>query len=178
MNWTRSLRFWSNTVRKCIGEDCCGRTSLWPVHRIAPGYRHFGRRIQNDDSPLIDRSFLAKLWEADRKLEGSREKRKRHRIGNYDRNGNQNRIGGYDRRAFGKSTLDATFAEGKPWKQPPPSQSVSGFLEPHSPEEVSLDFKLYACALNLCFVFSSLVLISSLIVHWHSCLAHFIIWMI
>uniref|UniRef100_A0A9I9DEU8 Phospholipid scramblase n=1 Tax=Cucumis melo TaxID=3656 RepID=A0A9I9DEU8_CUCME len=138
MNWTRSLRFWSNTVRKCIVEDCCGRTSLWPVHRIAPGYRHFGRRIQNDDSPLIDRSFLAKLWEADRKLEGSREKRKRHRIGNYDRNGNQNRIGGYDRRAFGKSTLDATFAEGKPWKQPPPSQSVSGFLEPHSPEEVQV----------------------------------------
>ncbi|XP_031740685.1 altered inheritance rate of mitochondria protein 25 isoform X2 [Cucumis sativus] len=136
MNWTRSSRFWSNTVRKCIGEDRCARTSLWPVHRIAPGYRHFGRRIQSDDSPLIDRSFLAKLWEADRKLEGSREKRKRHRIGNYDRNGTQNRIGQYDRTPFGKPTLDATFVEGKPWKQPPPSQSVSGFLEPHSPEEV------------------------------------------
>lgn len=151
MNWTRGLRFWSNTVRKCIGEDCCGRTSLWPVQRISPRYRHFGRRIQNDDYPLLDRSFLAQLWEADRKLEGSR---KRKRL--LARNGNQNRIAHYNHRnlvferPFGKSTSDATFAKGKLWKQPPPSQSVSGFLEPHSPEEVCLDFKLYVCALILC----------------------------
>ncbi|CAK9325050.1 unnamed protein product [Citrullus colocynthis] len=139
MNWTRGLRFLSNTVRKCIGEDCYGRTSLWPVQRISPRYRHFGRRIQNDDYPLLDRSFLAQLWEADRKLEGSR-KRKRF----LTRNGNQNRIAHYNHRnqvferPFGKSTSDATFAKGKLWKQPPPSQSVSGFLEPHSPEEVQV----------------------------------------
>lgn len=143
MNWSRSLRFWSNTARKCIGEDCCGRNSLWPVQRIAPRYRHSGRRIENDDYPLLDRRFLAQLWEADRKLEGSREKRKRI----LNRHGNHNRIAQYDRRnlgfdrSFGKSASDATFAEGKVWKQPPPSQSVSGFLEPHSPVEVSLDFK-------------------------------------
>ncbi|XP_023512311.1 altered inheritance rate of mitochondria protein 25 [Cucurbita pepo subsp. pepo] len=140
MNWTRSLRFWSNTARKCIGEDRCGRSSLWPVQRIATSYRHFGGRIVNDDYPLLDRSFLAQLWDVDRNLGSSREKRKRL----LTRNGNQNRIAHYNHRnlvyesPFRLSTKDATFVEGKQWKQPPPSQSVSGFLAPHTPEEVQV----------------------------------------
>ncbi|KAK9271737.1 hypothetical protein L1049_002100 [Liquidambar formosana] len=73
--------------------------------------RSFGQGGQND--PQLDRDFLVQLWIADRKMQSSREKRK-------PRNEKYNE--------HVKPVL----------KQPPLSQSVTGFLEPASNEEVQV----------------------------------------
>ncbi|XP_012090939.1 altered inheritance rate of mitochondria protein 25 isoform X2 [Jatropha curcas] len=88
------------------GWVCVGAGEEWWRMIFSRGYAH---DVENDSQ--LSRNFLAQFWIADRKMEKSREKRK-HKIGE--------RSNGH-----GRTVLN----------QPPPSQSVSGYLEPASPEE-------------------------------------------
>lgn len=104
--------------------------------------RQFGKSVQNDNH--LNRDFLVQLWVEDKKLESSRRKRKR--IVKHEKHGesifnNQTSF----QLPFGRWFSGASVAVEKRnnrlkpgLKQPPLSQSVTGFLEPSSPEEVKL----------------------------------------
>lgn len=102
--------------------------------------RQFGQSAGGD--PQMDRDFLVQLWVVDRKAKGSRGKRKRKTV-KYGADseivyGNQLS----SQFPFGRWFSGASVTKEKPseqekpvLKQPPLSQSVTGFLEPASPEE-------------------------------------------
>lgn len=99
--------------------------------------RQFGQNAENDYR--LDRDFLAQLWVADGKTEDSKRKGRRKLV--YGRRGAptyDNRLS-YDNR-FGRLFSGSSVAEesGRVMQQPPPSQSVSGFLKPESPEEAQV----------------------------------------
>ena len=77
-----------------------------------------GNKIEADDH--IDRDFLVKLWVADRKMRNPRE-RKRRKVSKFD-----------------NDQYPRYFSDKRVLKQPPLSQSSTGFLDPESPEEVIL----------------------------------------
>ena len=106
--------------------------------------RQFGQSASGD--PQMDRDFLVQLWIADRKATGSRGKRKRKAV----KNGvNSETVYGNKlstQLPFGRWFSGASLTEENPYeqekpvlKQPPPSQSVTDFLEPASLEEVKLN---------------------------------------
>lgn len=92
--------------------------------------RQFGQNAGNDSR--LDRDFLARLWVVDGKPEDSKRKGRRKLV--YGRRGAPT----YDNR-FGRLFSGSSIAEEseRVMQQPPPSQSVSGFLKPESPEEVN-----------------------------------------
>lgn len=123
---------------------CCSEGSFLSSNLSAINIaRQFSQNSSGD--PHIDRDFLVQLWVADRKAKGSRGKRKRKAV----KNGvNSERVDGYGLSSplpFGRWFSGASVTKEKPYervkpvlKQPPLSQSVTGFLEPASPEEVKL----------------------------------------
>lgn len=101
----------------------------------------FGRAVEND--PSLDRNFFVKLWVADKKMKDSARKRRR-KVANYrhrgaltvdDQSPYLNSLG----RLFSGASVTEENSSGtgrQVLKQPPLSQSITGFLEPESPEEV------------------------------------------
>ncbi|KDO84021.1 hypothetical protein CISIN_1g0155681mg, partial [Citrus sinensis] len=98
--------------------------------------RCFGHDVRGDAQ--LNRDFLVQLWISDRRRQSSREKRRKVvRYKNIDESI-------YDPRPFGRWFSGATVTEEKPLDkgkpilgQPPVSQTISGFLEPASLEEVA-----------------------------------------
>lgn len=92
-------------------------------------YRQFGHQAGNGDDPELNRDFLVQLWVADRKMEHLKRKR---------RGVKYSKQTPYHYTAYGSFNDAGSFAQDKPTPaQPPPSQSISGFLKPESPEEVN-----------------------------------------
>lgn len=99
--------------------------------------RCFGHDVRGDAQ--LNRDFLVQLWISDRRRQSSREKRRKVvRYKNIDESI-------YDPRPFGRWFSGATVTEEKPLDkgkqilgQPPVSQTISGFLEPASLEEVQV----------------------------------------
>ncbi|ESR47921.1 hypothetical protein CICLE_v10001355mg [Citrus x clementina] len=98
--------------------------------------RCFGHDVRG--AAQLNRDFLVQLWISDRRRQSSREKRRKVvRYKNIDESI-------YDPRPFGRWFSGATVTEEKPLDkgkpilgQPPVSQTISGFLEPASLEEVA-----------------------------------------
>ena len=83
--------------------------------------RRFGEKVASD-SPS-DRDFLAQQWVSDVKFEESAKKRRRRKVVCSHRGDSE----------------ESCLEESKGFvRQPPLSQSVSGFFRPDSPEEVQL----------------------------------------
>lgn len=106
-------------------------TVLWSKQYAMNFSRQYGQTTEN--GPSLSRDFLVQLWVADRKLQRSRGKRKRKTVVDdgqgksvYDIQALQQQSG-----ASKKSTKQVK----RTLRQPPPSQSVTGLLEPGSPEE-------------------------------------------
>lgn len=99
--------------------------------------RCFVRDVRGDAQ--LNRDFLVQLWVSDRKRQSSREKRRRVvKYKNVDESI-------YDPRPFGRWFSGATVTQEKPLdkgkpilRQPPVSQTISGFLEPASLEEAQV----------------------------------------
>ncbi|XP_057971704.1 altered inheritance rate of mitochondria protein 25 [Malania oleifera] len=93
--------------------------------------RQFGQsgRDDIDKGTLLNRDFLVQLWDADRKARSFRAKRKRK----VDKQP-------LFQHPFGRWFSGASIAKEKSRgrKQPPPSEPVTGFLKPESPEEVRI----------------------------------------
>ncbi|XWS15353.1 hypothetical protein CRYUN_Cryun35bG0089300 [Craigia yunnanensis] len=98
-------------------------------------YCHYGNMANNE--PHLSRNFLARLWVAAKKMLKDIEKRRRKRK-------HLNYVGAQEsfQHPFVKSfsgskvTVEESNDRAAPvFKQPPVSQSVSGFLQPTSPEE-------------------------------------------
>lgn len=111
------------------------QVDLGAKHGVMTFFRQFGHTAQND--PHLDRDFLVQLWIADRKRESSRGKRKHKNV--KSENHHETVFGHQSGRWFSDAS---SISEEKPYeqvktilKQPPPSQSVTGFLEPSSPQE-------------------------------------------
>lgn len=105
--------------------------------------RQFGQGAQN--GPDLSRDFFVQLWVADRKMQHSGVKRKprSHRSLNHGESGSDSQFFSQlpsGRHFSGASAAgEKSFHESKPnLRQPPPSQSVTGILQPSSPEEVRL----------------------------------------
>ncbi|XP_019189164.1 PREDICTED: altered inheritance rate of mitochondria protein 25 [Ipomoea nil] len=119
-----------------------------PVVRNIQGLQHplmivsrqFGQSAQND--PDLSRDFFVQLWVADRKMKQSGVKRRprSHRSLNDGESGSDSQFLSKfpsGRHFSGASAAEEkSFQEAKPnLRQPPPSQSVTGILQPSSPEE-------------------------------------------
>lgn len=116
---------------------------LGPKQYAMTLYRRFGTRIQDD--PHLSRDFLVQLWVADKKLKRSRDRQMRKRA-KYAKH-HKTVLSGQPsfQLPFGRWLSSASLTRAKPYdqakpglKQPPPSQSVTGILEPTSSEEVNL----------------------------------------
>lgn len=104
--------------------------------------RQFGKSVQNDNH--LNRDFLVQLWIEDKKLKSSRRKRKQ--IVKHEKHGESvfNSQTSFQL-PFGRWFSGASVVVEKSnnkvkpaLKQPPLSQSVTGFLEPSSPEEAQV----------------------------------------
>lgn len=96
--------------------------------------RRFGSNTRNENGfdNHLSREFLAKAWVADKKTKKSRGKKRSQMI-----------VGD------GEEENGVVMSK-RVLKQPPLSQSVSGFLKPEGPEEVNFCF----CILyGMCFIF-------------------------
>nr|GMD98780.1 altered inheritance rate of mitochondria protein 25 [Ipomoea batatas] len=102
--------------------------------------RQFGQGAQND--PDLSRDFFVQLWVADRKMKQSGVKRRprSHRSLNDGESGSDSQF--FSKFPSGRHFSGASAAEEKSFqeakpnlRQPPPSQSVTGILQPSSPEE-------------------------------------------
>ncbi|KAJ0014016.1 hypothetical protein Pint_21590 [Pistacia integerrima] len=120
-------------VDSIVGRNVLGRFKENSVQLK----RFFG---SSGNGAQLDRDFLAQLWIADKKLEKSREKRRRKVVKskNYGEPV-------YDARPQGRWFSGSAVPEENPYeqgksvlRQPPVSQSVTGFLEPSSLEEVQV----------------------------------------
>nr|GMC95470.1 altered inheritance rate of mitochondria protein 25 [Ipomoea batatas] len=105
--------------------------------------RQFGQGAKND--PYLSRDFFVQLWVADRKMKQSGVKRRprSHKSLNDGESGSYSQFFSKfppGRHLSGASAAEEkSFQEAKPnLRQPPPSQSVTGILQPSSPEEVRL----------------------------------------
>ncbi|XWS23442.1 hypothetical protein CRYUN_Cryun28dG0014100 [Craigia yunnanensis] len=99
-------------------------------------YCHYGNMANNE--PHLSRNFLAQLWVADRKMLKDIEKRRRKgKHLNYV--GAQESFQHQFEKSFSSSKVTESNDRAAPvFKQPPVSQSVSGFLQPTSPEEAQI----------------------------------------
>ncbi|XP_031094883.1 uncharacterized protein LOC115999213 isoform X1 [Ipomoea triloba] len=102
--------------------------------------RQFGQGAKND--PYLSRDFFVQLWVADRKMKQSGVKRRprSHKSLNDGESGSYSQFFSKfppGRHLSGASAAEEkSFQEAKPnLRQPPPSQSVTGILQPSSPEE-------------------------------------------
>ncbi|XVF74016.1 hypothetical protein PTKIN_Ptkin13bG0028100 [Pterospermum kingtungense] len=112
--------------------------SPWPKQSGAT-YCHYGNRANNE--PDLSRNYFARLWLEDRKMLKDIEKRRR-------KTGRQLNHGGalesfqYPFEKFfsgSKATEEESNDRAAPvFRQPPTSQSISGFLEPTSAEEARI----------------------------------------
>ena len=117
--------------------------------------RQFGRDVDSD--PSIDRNFLVKLWVADKKMRNSTRKRRR-KVAKYGHRGaltldNQSPYLNSLGRLFSGASVneeDLSAQSKQVMKQPPLSQSMTGFLKPESPEEVRASH--YFWLLSCCFI--------------------------
>lgn len=101
----------------------------------AASYCHYGNKANN-----LSRNFLAQLWRADRKMLKDIEKRRRKgKHLNYD--GAQESFLRPFRKSFSSSKVTEEESNDRAapvFKQPPVSQSISGFLQPTSLEEAQI----------------------------------------
>lgn len=128
-------RFGANEL---IGLTFAGNFLCRFKESVFQSKRYFGHNVQSDAQ--LNRDFLAQLWISDRKMEKSREKRRRRFVKN--KNSDESM---FDSRPFGRWFSGAAVTEEKPFDkakptlhQPPVSQAISGLLKPASPEEVNL----------------------------------------
>lgn len=87
-----------------------------------PFYRHYCGHNSTHKDPLLSRRFLSELWLADRKMQKARPRLLKH---NHDNFVTPEWFSPPSHAQDGRPSL----------KQPPMSQSITGFLEPESPEE-------------------------------------------
>ncbi|XP_015575159.1 altered inheritance rate of mitochondria protein 25 [Ricinus communis] len=97
----------------------------------------YSRGVENDAQ--LNRNLLAQLWIEDKKLEKLIRKR-RKKIAKHDNHGSD---AVYDRHRFFQHPIARQFSGGnmreeRSFDLPPPSQSVSAFLKPNSPEEAKI----------------------------------------
>ncbi|CAK9146581.1 unnamed protein product [Ilex paraguariensis] len=111
--------------------------------------RQYGQGVQA--CPNLNRDFLVQLWVADKKMKRSRGRRRR-KIVNYANHGeavfgNQPSFQDSLGRWFSATSVTGKESYGQVkqvLKQPPPSQAVTGILEPASMEEVKLGLPLFS----------------------------------
>uniref|UniRef100_A0A2N9GCM0 Phospholipid scramblase n=1 Tax=Fagus sylvatica TaxID=28930 RepID=A0A2N9GCM0_FAGSY len=121
-----------NVVWRFKLPGCLEGNAPWSKQRKTIVSRKYGHSVENDTH--LDRDFLVQLWVADRKMKNSREKRRRKMVKYGQFSGTA-----YDNhRQFGRLYSGAPLTEQEFLDQPPLSQSVSGHLEPESPEEVQV----------------------------------------
>ncbi|XP_060675511.1 altered inheritance rate of mitochondria protein 25 isoform X1 [Ziziphus jujuba] len=132
LSWAKSLG-WGFKLAGCVEGNCFGSKQ-----EIMIQSRRFGQDVEND--PGIGRNYLAKLWVADRKMKNSTRKRGRKlaKRGHYYDN-QSSYLNSLDRLFSGASVAEensnSSPTSKRVLKQPPLSQSITGFLEPESPEE-------------------------------------------
>lgn len=139
MDFSERMILARNHVRRFQLPCCLQAHFSWSTQSMITGFRRFGHSVEND-TPL-NRDFLVQLWVADRKMENSKGKRrqkivKRRKFGGteYD---NQHQY----RRWYSGTPLteENVLDQGQPvLRQPPLSQSITGFLKPESPEEAQV----------------------------------------
>lgn len=111
--------------------------------------RPYVQSVQNN--PDLSRDFLVQLWVEDRKKRKFTGKKRRKVLKSADHD--EGLSGGqtafrlpFDRLFSDASISEKSYDQAKPdLKQPPPSQFVTGILEPMSSEEVK---SLFSCLLN------------------------------
>lgn len=135
---TMSLQHLENLGTNGLTDSILERSLLYRYKgSFFQSKRCFCHDVQGDAQ--LNRDFLVQLWVSDRKRQSSREKRRRVvKYKNVDESIN-------DPRPFGRWFSGATVTKEKPLdkskpilRQPPVSQTISGFLEPASLEEVNL----------------------------------------
>ncbi|KAJ6676651.1 PHOSPHOLIPID SCRAMBLASE [Salix viminalis] len=115
MNWAKRLHLFSKTYK----------AELWIKNAISSHRFEHTSNVASD--PYLSRKFLAQLWVADREM-GKFSKRKTTQKKIVKSKAAAASV--YDSLPVGKWFSDASVTE-----NPPPSQSLSGFLEPAFPEE-------------------------------------------
>ncbi|GLT73862.1 hypothetical protein SLA2020_456930 [Shorea laevis] len=109
---------------------------FWPKQCSFTVYRHYGHNIEKD--PHLSRDFLSQLWVSDWKIYKAREKRRRRLLKHGSYGGSRFSFQQSLARLFSGPTAvdEKSYGQGTPpFKQLPISQSITGFLEPASPEE-------------------------------------------
>ncbi|KAB5525005.1 hypothetical protein DKX38_022754 [Salix brachista] len=115
MNWAKRLHLFSKTYK----------AGLWIKNAISSHRFEHTSNVASD--PYLSRKFLAQLWVADREM-GKFSKRKTTQKKIVKSKAAAASV--YDSLPVGKWFSDASVTE-----NPPPSQSLSGFLDPAFPEE-------------------------------------------
>ncbi|XP_062001364.1 altered inheritance rate of mitochondria protein 25 [Rosa rugosa] len=108
MNWRSSWLSLTKVYKAAAADSKCG-SSLWSGLALS---RKFGDKAKADTGFELNRDFLVQLWMADKEMEQFRRKSRRRAVEQ-----DENSVVG---------------------KQPPVSQSISGYLKPESPEEVQV----------------------------------------
>ncbi|CAK7328861.1 unnamed protein product [Dovyalis caffra] len=134
MNWAKRLHFLAKTCK----------TELW-IKNGSPNFGIVSRRFGHNNvpsDPQLSRKFLAQLWIVDKEMEKYSKRRtsqKRIVKGKGATVFDTHPAGKWFSGAVGKWFPDASVTEQKSYdhvlQQPPPSQSLSGLLEPAFPEE-------------------------------------------
>ncbi|KAK6246664.1 hypothetical protein QUC31_001298 [Theobroma cacao] len=122
LNLPCSFRGSSSWLKQSVGTNC-----------------HYGN-IANDESHL-SRDFLAQLWVAERKMLKDVQKRRRRKAKHPNYVRDQASFQHPFEKCFSGSTVrkeKSNDQAGPVFEQPPVSQSVSGFLQPTSPEEAQI----------------------------------------
>ncbi|KAM5557886.1 hypothetical protein ABKV19_024962 [Rosa sericea] len=108
MNWRSSWLSLTKVYKAAAADSKCG-SSLWSGLALS---RKFGDKAKADTGSELNRDFLVQLWMADKEMERFRRKLRRRAV---------------------EPEEDSVAV-----KQPPVSQSISGYLKPESPEEVQV----------------------------------------
>ncbi|TQD85845.1 hypothetical protein C1H46_028545 [Malus baccata] len=112
-------------------------SSVWSKQSLVSLSRQFGHKAGSGGDPELTRDFFIELWVADRIMEQTK-RNGRGKAVKYSKQTpyHYSSYGWYSSAPFSQA---ASFDEGEPdMKQPPPSQSVSGYLKPESPEEAQV----------------------------------------
>ncbi|KAM1142421.1 hypothetical protein ACFX19_042951 [Malus domestica] len=112
-------------------------SSVWSKQSLVSLSRQFGHKAGSGGDPELTRDFFIQLWVADRIMEQSK-RNGRGKAVKYSKQTpyHYSSYGWYSSAPFSQA---ASFDEDEPdMKQPPPSQSVSGYLKPESPEEAQV----------------------------------------
>ncbi|KAA8540133.1 hypothetical protein F0562_026825 [Nyssa sinensis] len=124
---------------------CFERNVIVPKQHVMTITRRYGQSRQSD--PNLDRDFLVQLWVADKRMKRSRRKRKLKIVKHANHDEMVLGVRPSFQLPFRSFFSDASVTEEKSvaerksdpvkpvLKQPPLSQSTTGFLKPASPEE-------------------------------------------